>query len=245
MAEPPATETLYVSDLPLNVDDKQIQAIFGAYGTIKSCSSFTSLGKKSARITFADVEEATWIRENLDGNIPEGLDSAVGVRYHSMSIVGNGEKGASWKGGGKASTNTSNRWEPYGGKDNGGKGSNKGSMAGTGDSIQTLKKGLRQANALPGGKWSNDDNALFIGNLPEDTSDVDLYEIFAPFGAIPTKGVRAMLNPEGKCTGIGFVNFLDEKAAQMAISTLNGTMLPSGNTLKISVKRPGKPRDGP
>merc|ERR1712217_666538 len=106
------------------------------------------------------------------------------------------------------------------------------------DSIQTIKQGLQWGGALPGGKWSNDKNALYVGGLREDTCDVDLYEIFSCFGAIPYKGVRAMQNAEGKCTGYGFVNFQHDDACQTAIANLNGTMLPTGRMLKVQIMQP-------
>merc|ERR1719436_1189987 len=74
--------------------------------------------------------------------------------------------------------------------------------------IVDFRKDLQAEGVLPGGKWQNDDGALHIGSLPPDTTDKDLYEIFAPFGAIPSRGVRAMTNPDGTCTGVAFVNYI-------------------------------------
>merc|ERR1712187_921513 len=106
------------------------------------------------------------------------------------------------------------------------------------DSIAVLKRGLMAANVLPGGRWNNDENCLFVGSLPEDTTDMDLYEIFSPFGAIPSRGVKALQTPEGICKGIGFINFLSSEAAQKAIMTLNGTRMPSLRMLKGTPKGP-------
>merc|ERR1719367_1108667 len=73
--------------------------------------------------------------------------------------------------------------------------------------IKVLHDGLLEARALPGvydenrpgTGWMNDQNALYVANLPADTTDLDLYRIFAPFGAIAPKGVRAMLNEDMSC----------------------------------------------
>merc|ERR1740127_99372 len=106
------------------------------------------------------------------------------------------------------------------------------------DSIQTLKQNQDEGGALPGGKWCNEENALYIGGLPEDTCDVDLYEIFSTFGAIPFQGVRAMQNQDGQCTGYGFVNFAvgpeGKKACEMAMANLHGTILASGRLMKVT-----------
>merc|ERR1719473_2332705 len=102
-----------------------------------------------------------------------------------------------------------NGWSPYGmGKGGWGKG---------GCNIRTLKEGIMAAGVLPGGKVDFNANALFVRGLPPDTTDLDLFHIFAPFGAIPAKGVRAMLGDEGMCKGFGFVNYIDPMACQLAL----------------------------
>merc|ERR1740121_1627839 len=98
---------------------------------------------------------------------------------------------------------------------------------------------LQTEQLLPGGKWSNDSQAaLHIGGLPADTTDVHLYEMFSPFGAIPSKGVRAMHAPDGSCKGVGFVNFLDPAHAEAAAQVLNGRALKNGKTLRVKPKQP-------
>merc|ERR1712046_128261 len=96
---------------------------------------------------------------------------------------------------------------------------------------------------LPGGKGGRgDNNQLYIRNLPSDTSDIDLRDIFAPFGAIPAKGVKAMLNEDGMCTGIGFVDFLNDACAMRAKNALHGAMLMDGTTLQVYIKNTPKAR---
>eukprot|EP00972_Heterocapsa_arctica_P089463 13189359-Heterocapsa_arctica.AAC.1 len=88
---------------------------------------------------------------------------------------------------------------------------------------------------------------LYIRNLPSDTTDLDLYELFSSFGAIAPRGVKAMTGPDGVCTGIGFIDFLNTdgpQAAQAAIMTLNGTQMPDGSILSIASKSPGKGKGG-
>merc|ERR1712039_75766 len=115
----------------------------------------------------------------------------------------------------------------------------KGKGKGKGGDIRSLKMSLKTAGALPGGKWANDENALFVGNLPQDTTTEDLYEIFSPFGAIPSGGCKAMMTEMGTCKGIGFVNFMDQSAVQTAIMSLNGATMSDGTTLKVSIKAAG------
>merc|ERR1740121_1702631 len=63
--------------------------------------------------------------------------------------------------------------------------------------------------------------AVYVANLPPDTTNADLLKMFAPFGAIPPKGVKALLAPDGTCKGIGFVNFCFEEGCQAACNALN------------------------
>jgi len=100
--------------------------------------------------------------------------------------------------------------------------------------------GLCTAGALPGGaNYENDENTLFVGGLPHDTTDLDLYKIFSPFGAIAPKGIKAMLHlPTGNCKGYGFVNFMDASASQAAVAALNGTTMgDEGAILEVMNKR--------
>eukprot|EP00930_Biecheleria_cincta_P055676 TRINITY_DN41976_c0_g1_i1.p1 TRINITY_DN41976_c0_g1~~TRINITY_DN41976_c0_g1_i1.p1 ORF type:complete len:303 (-),score=52.81 TRINITY_DN41976_c0_g1_i1:96-1004(-) len=283
MATPPPSDNLYMVDLPEGIDDATLKTIFSAYGTVQTLKVLPNPkgGKCAAMVRFQSVEEATWIVENLNGNIPQGLAEAIQVRFANPPGQKGGMKGGAGDGGlagacggfgaaggfkggasdggfGKAGgkgwgspgsidggkgfdgcKGKGDTWsQPYptwgGCKGKGGKGKGNGK----GCSINVLHEGLIEAQALPGcATMSNDYNALYINGLPTDTQDVDLYKIFAPFGAIQPKGVRAMANPDGSCKGIGFVNFLDPASMQLAISTLNGTQMPDGSTLTVQPKQ--------
>mmetsp|Transcript_91040 Transcript_91040/g.229539 ORF Transcript_91040/g.229539 Transcript_91040/m.229539 type:complete len:405 (-) Transcript_91040:101-1315(-) len=124
-------------------------------------------------------------------------------------------------------------------KGGGGKG---GKGDGKGGSIAVLKKGLQKAGVLPGGRWTNDQGALYVRGLPADTTNADLYEIFSPFGAIPAQGCWAMTAEDGTCKGYAFINFIKDEDAQNAIATLNGTMMPDGSTLEVKPKGAPKPK---
>mmetsp|Transcript_74328 Transcript_74328/g.191763 ORF Transcript_74328/g.191763 Transcript_74328/m.191763 type:complete len:263 (-) Transcript_74328:135-923(-) len=245
MGDAPPSERVFVGDLPASVDDLTLQSVFGAYGTLLSHKLLPGQGKNAALLTFSSLDEATWVVENLNGNIPQGLETPINCKFANAPGSKGGWKGGGggdWKGGGgdwgKGGGKGGDRWSPYGGGKDGGKGGGWGKDGGGKAGIKVLKKGLQYAGVLPGGKWQNDENALFVGGLPRDTTDGDLYEIFATFGAIPSGGVRAMPGEEGTCKGFGFVNFTNHEAAVNAIQTLNGTMMPDGTTLKVCTKGP-------
>merc|ERR1712217_952571 len=59
------------------------------------------------------------------------------------------------------------------------------------------------------------------------------------------KGVKAMMGDDGKCKGIGFVNYLEPQSAELAISVYNGTAMPEGGRLKVAIKTNRKGGDAP
>jgi len=113
-----------------------------------------------------------------------------------------------------------------------GKGGGKGGILRTSDLIDGLI-----AEGLPGGNHEKDKNSLYITNLPFDTTDEDLYIIFASFGAIPPRGVRIMPGTPGRRL-YGFVNFIEETNAEFAMMAMNGVTQPDGYKLVVKLKTP-------
>ena len=67
----------------------------------------------------------------------------------------------------------------------------------------------------------NDENSVRVTNLSEDTRELDLQELFQPFGPISRVYV-AIDRQTGASRGFGFVNFVHKEDAQRAINKLNG-----------------------
>ncbi|KAL8154100.1 hypothetical protein V2J09_011860 [Rumex salicifolius] len=67
----------------------------------------------------------------------------------------------------------------------------------------------------------NDENAVRVTNLSEDTREADLHELFRPFGSI-TRVYVAIDQKTGLSRGFGFVNFALKEDAERAIKKLNG-----------------------
>merc|ERR1712187_88846 len=107
-----------------------------------------------------------------------------------------------------------------------------------GQTILELKRDLQAASKLPGGTFDSWDPEaeIFVGSLPRDASNEDVYEIFAPFGAIPCRGVKAMTHADGSGKGVAFVNFIEPESAQAAIEALDGHPMPSGRKLEVRLK---------
>jgi predicted RNA-binding Zn-ribbon protein involved in translation (DUF1610 family) len=131
---------------------------------------------------------------------------------------GKGSKGGKIVGGGAS---------PYSGKAK----SKGGALCSMAEFIQDLVRG-----GLPGGDFDYEKNTLYVGGLPPDCKNRNLYEIFATFGPMPPRGARAQLNTTGDCAGFGHVNFLESSAADMAILALNGIQLADGQQLEVRWK---------
>mmetsp|Transcript_2120 Transcript_2120/g.5374 ORF Transcript_2120/g.5374 Transcript_2120/m.5374 type:complete len:246 (+) Transcript_2120:102-839(+) len=214
-----ATDTLLVAPLPGYLSQADVNEIFGAYGSLSTCKvQQGGPGKASALIQWISVEEASRIRELLNGNIAHGLTDPLHITFAPpLGGGGDGGKGGDGKGDGKG----------------------KGAYYSNRTPMTTIVRGFEDSGGLPGGRsFTNDEGAVFVGGLSPDCSDLDLYRIFAPFGAIAPRGVKAMLEEDRlTCKGYGFVNFLYSESAQAAIQTLHGTVLPDGNSLKVHIKR--------
>eukprot|EP00443_Scrippsiella_acuminata_P132435 CAMPEP_0115726808 /NCGR_PEP_ID=MMETSP0272-20121206/82086_1 /TAXON_ID=71861 /ORGANISM="Scrippsiella trochoidea, Strain CCMP3099" /LENGTH=330 /DNA_ID=CAMNT_0003170277 /DNA_START=87 /DNA_END=1076 /DNA_ORIENTATION=- len=192
--EPPVSDNVFVGDLPEDFTQDQCLAVFQNYGAVTSCRVMPpkQAGKKaSALVRFSSADEASWVVENLNGNIAEGILTPI--------VVKNGGKG-----GGEGTF-----YALYG---------------------QVKKSGLLGGSHVP------NECQLYVRNLPKDTTDLDLYRLFAPFGAIAPTGAKAMSNPDGSCKGIGFVDFVNPTCCQAAITALNNFTTTDGNVLMMTTK---------
>jgi len=258
MGEQPPSDNVYVTDLPADIDDNMVRTLFNLYATVANCKAMEGKyqGQKGAALVrFQSVEEATWVVENLSGKTLEGLDAPVRIRFASKRQPGESSapKGRE-PGGGTYTKSAPARWNgnngagaaaagPYDPPGPGAEGRQQGrqqkkTVSTTG--ISTLIDGLKHEGLLPGAGRKPDENCLYITGLPYNTTNLDLYKIFAAFGPIPTTGVKASLLPDGTCSGVGFVDYNDPESAKLALETLNGTGLPDGVFLTITKKWSGK-----
>ncbi len=84
---------------------------------------------------------------------------------------------------------------------------------------------------------------LCVGNLALTTMEQDLRQRFEPYGTVDT--VRMLTDREtGHARGFGFVEMPDNRTAQTAMDTFNGTSL-AGRTLTAHAARPRAPRREP
>jgi RNA recognition motif-containing protein len=72
---------------------------------------------------------------------------------------------------------------------------------------------------------------MYVGNLPYDTNDEGLREIFEEFGTVID--VKVIMDREtGRSRGFGFVE-MDDESARKAMEELNGREI-GGRTLRVN-----------
>ena len=83
---------------------------------------------------------------------------------------------------------------------------------------------------------------LYVGNLPFNTSDADLQDLFAQAGTVKSAQVirdRA----SGRSKGFGFVGMGSPDEAQSAISMFHGKDF-NGRAMTVNIARPREERPG-
>lgn len=77
---------------------------------------------------------------------------------------------------------------------------------------------------------------LYVGNLPYETGEAELQELFSKVG--PVESVRVMRDmATGRARGFAFVEMQTDEDAQRAVTELNQTQL-GGRTLAVNEARP-------
>ena len=81
---------------------------------------------------------------------------------------------------------------------------------------------------------------IFVGNLAFGTTELDLRQLFEPYGAVDR--VHIIVDRDtGRSRGFGFVEMPDDQAAQAAMAGLHGTSL-AGRALTVNAAKPRTPR---
>jgi RNA recognition motif-containing protein len=83
---------------------------------------------------------------------------------------------------------------------------------------------------------------LYVGNLPYETGETELHELFARAGTVETVTVMRDM-ATGRARGFAFVEMSTDQEAQKAIETLNEYQL-GGRGLTVNEARPKPARTG-
>jgi len=210
--EPVQANNLYVTGLPSELEEGKLRDLFNEHGKVSQCKMFPPRSgetKTVALIRFETPDDAKMAKDAMHGRTIEGFSAQISVRFAENKAARDKDLDTS----------------------------SSGVVRVTGPGIDGIVSTFEAIGPLKATRGhEHHKGQLYVAGLPPDTSNVHLYRLFAPFGSIGPKGVHAMLTPDGRCKGIAFVNFLEEEAAQLAIATYNGAVLPDGTTMKVSMK---------
>lgn len=79
-------------------------------------------------------------------------------------------------------------------------------------------------------------NKLYVGNLPYNTTEDDLREVFSEYGTVISSTIITD-RETGRSKGFGFVEMSTEAEADAALNGMNGRDF-GGRTLKVDKARP-------
>lgn len=205
-----------MTGVPAEVDDGRLKEVFVKHGRVLSCKVLPPRPGENKTVALVRMEresDAQRAKDALNNTTLPDTDKPINVRFAE-------NKNARTSQGEEATTTPS------------------GAVKVTGSGIDGIVTTFEAVGPLKANRGhEHHKGQLYIAGLPPDTGNVHLYRLFAPFGCIGPKGVHAMMDSDGKCKGIAFVNFLEEDSAQLAIATYNGAVLPDGTAMKVSMKQ--------
>lgn len=215
-AEPMPSDNLYIKGFPQGTTEDLIRQVFGAYGAVTSVKVLeTPEGAPvAALVRMGDLQQATWLVTNLNGNIPQGLSDPLVVKYAS-------------KGKGKGKGDKSKGLSGMGGGDD--------AWGGSGACGSTW-------GPSTGGSWSSPPPAvapevsqdnLYIKGLPVGTTEERVRQIFGPYGTIIS--LKVLPTPDGADNTAALVKFGDIAQAAWLVENLNGN-IPSGLSTPVTVR---------
>ncbi|XP_075218503.1 ELAV-like protein 1 isoform X8 [Lycorma delicatula] len=214
---------LYVSGLPKNMAQQDLENLFSPYGRIITsrilCDNITGLSKGVGFIRFDQRIEAERAIQELNGTIPKGSTEPITVKF--ANNPSNNNKAipplaaylapqAARRFGGPIHHPTGRfRYSPLAG--------------------DLLANSMLPGNAMNGSGW-----CIFVYNLAPETEENVLWQLFGPFGAVQSVKVIRDLQTN-KCKGFGFVTMTNYDEAVVAIQSLNGYTL-GNRVLQVSFK---------
>ncbi|XP_033218665.1 ELAV-like protein 1 isoform X6 [Belonocnema kinseyi] len=245
---------LYVSGLPKNMTQQDLENLFSPYGRIITsrilCDNITvrqfvtgggdnlpdiclsdlaGLSKGVGFIRFDQRVEAERAIQELNGTIPKGSSEPITVKF--ANNPSNNNKAIPPL----AAYLTPQATRRFGGPIHHPTGrfryiplsplsSRYSPLAG-----DLLANSMLPGNAMNGSGW-----CIFVYNLAPETEENVLWQLFGPFGAVQSVKVIRDLQTN-KCKGFGFVTMTNYEEAVVAIQSLNGYTL-GNRVLQVSFK---------
>lgn len=245
---------LYVANLPKTLTEEELRIMFEVHGEIIRTKILvdqtTDSSKGCGFILFSKTSEADDAIRALNGTVLEGSPNPITVKRAKEDQHKNSGLGI-MGGPPQQSVHIIHHYAPFegpGGMTSLG-GQNGGPMRNAVSKPQRYNP-MQVPAPYGGGGFgptgqppvavANDGSlghTIFVYNIGNEASDIDLYTLFGPFGAIVKVHIqRDMQTGTGK--GFGFVTFGDYNDASLAIQAMNGYPYEKNNfkQLQVSLK---------
>ncbi|XP_049844994.1 ELAV-like protein 1 isoform X18 [Schistocerca gregaria] len=213
---------LYVSGLPKNMTQQDLENLFSPYGRIITsrilCDNITGLSKGVGFIRFDQRIEAERAIQELNGTVPKGSTEAITVKFANNPSNNN-----------KAIPPLAAYLAPQARRFGGPIHHPTGRFRYSPLAGDLLANSMLPGNAMNGSGW-----CIFVYNLAPETEENVLWQLFGPFGAVQSVKVIRDLQTN-KCKGFGFVTMTNYDEAVVAIQSLNGYTL-GNRVLQVSFK---------
>ena len=227
---------LYISGLSLNCSKDNLARLFGRFGDIITCKVLedeSGVSKGVGFVRFDKRRQAEAAIDALNNKIPElpGAVKPLTVKFAnppsqklSVDMLTSAAQAKGLAGVSPAALRSQGLYSPMTAAFNSGLNNYAGNAFG-----MNLPASLTPANAVS--PW-----CIFVYNLPANSTELTLFQLFSKFGAIDS--VKVITDEEKKCKGFGFVNMVTYEDACYGILRLNGYCLERGKPLQVSFKKP-------
>ncbi|KAM6945634.1 ELAV-like protein 1-B isoform 2-T2 [Aplochiton taeniatus] len=213
---------LYISGLPKNMTQKDVEDMFTRYGHIINSrvlvDQASGLSRGVAFIRFDKRAEAEDAIKDLNGQKPPGAMEPITVKFAANPNQSKNTQLLSQL------NNTQSR--RFGGP-----------VHHQAQRFRFSPMSVDHMGAMGGVSPTGSSSTgwcIFIYNLGQDADEGILWQMFGPFGAVHNVKVIRDFNTN-KCKGFGFVTMTNYEEAAMAIASLNGYRL-GEKTLQVSFK---------
>lgn len=233
---------LYVANLPKSTSEDELKRLFEAYGDVIRSKILMNQADNTSKgcgfILFAKTTQADDAIKGLNGQHVDGGTSPLVVKRAKEDQKQQQQQQMGIMGRAQPAVHIIHHYQPLPGQDNGGAIASLGAPA-SGPMRNAVSKTQRfNPMAQPAGPYGgagayggapamamgNDPNmghTLFVYNIGAEATEIDLYTLFGPFGAIIKVHIQRDLST-GAGKGFGFVTFGDYNDASLAVQAMNG-----------------------
>lgn len=233
---------LFIGNIPLSWKEHELQQLFEKYGLVIKAKilldQMTGVSRGCGFILYAKTAEADAAIGELNGQRLPGSDNPLVVKRNNAH-EDTRPKMPSDHNNSSREVHVIHHYAPYRMPDYGYSGKTFVKNMFTMPPIPGIPSapGPHQGSS-PGSNTAQGGYTLFVYNIGPDCTELDLYHLFGPYGAV-TKAHIQREPQTGKGKGFGFVTYAERECGVRAIASLNGLQWEKNDfrPLQVSFKK--------